>query len=252
MTAATATVKAGQARRTHRVIAAARLHLANPWPTLILPWLITLGIFGVNVSLWYVISSANDNIDADAFQYNGGLGWIYVYMLVAAVQAMSATFRYALGLSVTRKEYLAGTGLFFLGSSAIYTVGLTALAWIERLSGGWGINGAFFTSFVSADQPIWHLLWINLTAFGVAFATGAVFAAVWMRWGPTGLVATFLALAVAIVGLIWLITTAKFWDEIGSFLTGTSPLSLSSWSWLITLLSSGLAFVLLRRAVPRG
>lgn len=252
MTAATVAAQAHQERRPHTVLVASKLHLANPWPTLILPWLITLGIFGVNVSLWYVISSANDNIDADAFQYNGGIGWIYVYMLVAAVQAMSATFRYALGLSVTRKKYLAGTGLFFLASSAMYTVGLTVLAWIERLSGGWGVNGAFFTSFLATDQPIWHLLWINLTAFVVAFATGAVFAAVWMRWGPTGLVASFLALAIVIVGLVWLITSASLWDEIADFLANTSPLALVSWSWLVTLVNSALAFALLRRAVPRG
>ena len=57
-----------------------RLHATNPWTTLILPWLITLAIFGMNYAIWALVSkAAGGDLGQDAFSNNGGVTWILVY-----------------------------------------------------------------------------------------------------------------------------------------------------------------------------
>ena len=75
-------------------------------------------------------------------------------LMVVAVQAMSATFRFALGMSVTRRDYYLGTALYFTMLSVVYAAGLTALGGIERLTDGWGLDGYFFAPFGSKSQSL--------------------------------------------------------------------------------------------------
>jgi hypothetical protein len=234
-----------------RILNVVMLHTTNPWTTIILPWLITLAIFGLNYAIWALVSrAAGPDLEADAFANNGGVTWILVYMMVVAIQAMSASFRFALGMSVTRRDYYLGSALYFVILSAVYAAGFTALGWIERVTNGWGVGGYFFAPFGSDSQPLWLHAYAFLVLLLMFFFVGAASAGVWMRWKVSGLLTELLGIAVILVGLAWWVTEASAWGTVGEFFTGNSPFAILSWTLPVTV-GAGLAgFALLRRATP--
>ena len=100
-----------------------RLHFANPWTAVIVPWLIFGSIFALNWAIWFIVwvsMAPADRADmGEGLQWNGAVFYFFVYMLVVAVQAMNATFSYALGMGATRREFYLGSLLTFLGLSIL-------------------------------------------------------------------------------------------------------------------------------------
>lgn len=219
-----------------RILNVVRLHTTNPWPTLITPWLITLAIFGLSYSIWALVSrAAGPGLETDAFANNGGVSWILVYMMVVAIQAMSASFRFALGMSVTRRDYYLGSSLYFAMLSAIYAAGFTALGWVERVTDGWGLEGHFFAPFGSDSQPLWlHGYAFFVLLLLMFFFFGAASAGVWMRWKVNGLLTELFGIALVLVGLAGWITEAGAWGSVGDFFTGNSLLVILTWTLPVT------------------
>ena len=88
-------------------------------------------------------------VEPGAFQYNGGATWIMFYMVVVAVQSMNQTFRFAVGFSSTRRDYYLGTGRALRGSLRILRDwGSPCSRPSKALTGGWGVDGAFFAPCV--------------------------------------------------------------------------------------------------------
>ena len=243
---------AGAAARAWNVV---RMHVANPLPTLVVPWLITLVIFGLNAAIWAMVVSAAggvENIDPGAFQYNGGVSWIVIFMMVTAVQAMNLTFRFALGFSVTRRDFYLGSVLYFVLLAVLYSVGLTAIAAIERATDGWGVDAAFFAPWGLVDQPLGTVFFLYLTAMLLFFFLGAAVATVWVRWHAYGLYAFFAGLAVLVVGSLWIVTATGSWADVWSFLTSTSLVAIAAWTLPVSALCGVVGFLFLRRATPRA
>jgi len=251
MTALTSDAPHGTPGLGERLWDVVRLHTTNPWTTLILPPLITLGIFGLNYAIWALVSrAAGAELESDAFANNGGVLWILVYMMVTAIQAMSNTFRFALGMSVTRREYYLGTSLYFAILSVIYATGLTVFGWIEQLTAGWGLGGYFFAPFGTADQSLGLRAYAFFVLLLMFFFLGTVFASVWMRWKVNGLLTMLFTIAVALIGLAWWLTDVGLWGSVGDFFTGNSPLGLLTWTLPFTAATALAGFGLLRRATP--
>ena len=231
-----------------------RLHVANPTTTLITPWVITAAIFVVNLAIWLMVARGAggvEHIEEGAFTYNGGVTWILFFMLVVGVQAMSRSFRFALGFSVTRRDYYLGTSLFFVLLSLKYSLGMTALAWIERATGGWGLEAAFFAPWGLADQSlllVWFLFFMALLLF---FFIGAATASVWVRWRANGLYVFFISLALLLVGAAWGITVTESWPAVGRFFTTNSLAVVALWTLPITVLCGVVGYLLLRKAPAR-
>ncbi|MCV2395359.1 hypothetical protein OEB99_13665 [Actinotalea sp. M2MS4P-6] len=234
---------------------AVRLHVANPWPTLILPWFIFAAIFGLNLAIWQIISIAaggTQNLDADAFDYNGGVTWVLFFLVAMAVQAMSLTFRFALGLGMTRRDYYVGTVAYLAGLAAMYAVGIAVLAQVERATDGWGLGGRFFAPWFLADLPAWQLWYLN-AAVGLMLAMiGTVVATMWVRWKALGLYTFFGAFAVILVATGWSLTVSESWGSLGRYLTTHEPAAIVSWTLPVSLLCGLLGFAILRRATPRA
>ncbi|WP_084039487.1 hypothetical protein [Demequina sp. NBRC 110053] len=238
-----------------RVLNVMRLHVANPFPTLALPWLITAAIFAVNLAIWLMIANAAggvDNLESDAFQYNGGISWIVFFMTVVAVQAMNLTFRFALGFSVTRRVYYVGTALYFVALSLLYSLGITVLAAIERATDGWGLGAAFFAPWGLSSEPLLLVWFLYLMAMLLFFFLGAAVATVWVRWGAYGLYAFFIGLAFLVVGGAWLVTATDSWGDVGAFFATTPLAQIAAWTLPVTLLCGLLGYVFLRKATPQG
>jgi len=238
-----------------RIVNVARLHLTQKGTLLVLPWLILGFIFLVNLLIWWILASAlppADRFDAEeGMQFSGASMFIFVYMLVVAVQAINATFPFALGYGVTRRDFYLGSSLTFVLLSLYYALGMTLLAELERATGGWGLGGAMFdVVFFDAGTPLQRFA-LFLLAFLFFFFVGAATAAVYVRWRSRGMLVFFAALALITVGLAWLATDTGSWPLIGGWFTENGALGVAIWSLVPSTAAAIAGLVLIRGATPR-
>ena len=254
MTTITTTVRP-PASALGRILNVVRLHLTNPWTTIILPWFILIAILLANIAIWWLILSntptANIADVREGLGYSGASTYIFVYIMVVAVQAIAVTFPFALGYGVTRRDYYLGTALTFLGLSAMFSVGLTILSLIEEATDGWGLGGRMFTTFYYGDG--WpQRMFIYFAAFLFFFFVGMAAASIWVRWKSNGLVAFFLGLGVLVIGGAALLTVTESWGAFGSFFATAGFVGSFAWSLVISAIAAIGGFFVLRRATPKS
>jgi hypothetical protein len=240
--------------RAWRVV---RLLTANPWTTIGMPLVILGIIFGATWTVWWLIMSSVSGADAadasDGIRYNGAAAWIFFYMLVVAVQAVNLAFPLALGYGSTRRAFTAGAALTFLMLSAGYALVLTLAAWIEQLTGGWGLGGSFFRTFYFASDDGWIAQWwIYFCWFVFFFFTGMIFAAVFVRWKAFGLTASLILLGLLVLAAVAIITLTGNWPTFWEGVTTLGTLGIASVLLVPALLAAGISHLLLRRATPRA
>ena len=243
----------------HRLWNVIRLHAANPFTIFATPLLVLGAIFAVNWMIWWIIRTLTPT-DADSvadvsagFQYSGATLWIFVYMMVVAIMAMNLTFSFALGFGSTRRDFLLGTGLTFLGLAVGYALLYILLAGIETWTGGWGVGGGMFNSFYfDLDAPWWLRLFHVFALFVFFFAIGSAFGSIYVRFKARGLVLFFSVLSAAILGAAALLTVTASWPAVGAFFatigfTGAYALGLA-----IAGVAVVAGYLILRRATPRS
>lgn len=255
MTTATLPSSPTFANFPRRVTSVVRLNTANPWTTIIMPWMVIGIIFVVNWLIWWVIATASGTGSASAvaqgLQWSGASSWILFYMGVIAIQTINLTFPLALGYGVTRREFWVGTSVTFVLLSALYSVAMTALASIEELTNGWWIGGRMFTA-VYFGESWYERLFIIFTLMMLFFFSGAAIATLFVRWKGTGVVFFFAALGFVLVGLIALVTFTDSWPAIGDTLGRLGYLGVVSWTYAITVLAAVFGYLVLRRTTPRS
>ncbi|MCS0500658.1 ABC transporter permease [Protaetiibacter mangrovi] len=240
-----------------RVWRIVRLITANPTTTVVLPWAILGTIFLLNWLIWLLIFAnvgAEGMTDAqEGIQWSGAAFYIFVYMLVLAVQAINLSFPLALGYGSTRREFSLGAGLTFVLLAAMYAVGMTVGAALENATGGWGLGGTFFrTIYFGGDQPWYLQLWIYFCWFLFFFFTGTIFASVYVRWKALGLIATFAVVGLAAVGVIALLTLSESWNMVWETIAHLGVVGSVSVLLIPSAVSALLGYLLLRRATTRG
>jgi hypothetical protein len=240
----------------HRVLAVTRLHLTNTVPLLALPWMILGFIFLVNLAIWWIIVRATDGEAqsgmSEGTQFSGATMFIFIYMMVVAVQAVNVSFQFALGYSVTRRDYYLGTSVVFVLLSAYYAVGMAILAEIERASNGWGVGGGMFdVVYFGADNLVQRFALFFLV-FLFFFFIGAASSAVYVRWRSNGMIVFFAALTLVIVGLVALATLTDSWPAVGEWFVSNGALGVAAWSLLPTAVAAVTGFLLLRRATAKN
>lgn len=243
-------------RRVGNVV---RLHLANPFTIFITP-LIVLGlIFALNWMIWWIVRTAAPSDPASVadvsagFQLSGATLWIFVYMMVVAIMAMNLTFSFALGFSSTRRDFLLGSALTFVGLSALYAGLYILLAALETWTGGWGVGGAMFNSiYFGIDAPWWLRLFHVFALFLYFFAAGSMFGSMYVRFKARGLILYFSALTLALMGAIALVTVTDSWPAIGDFFVTVGFTGGYALSLVLSLVSGLVGYLVLRRATPRN
>lgn len=239
-----------------RILNVVRLHFTNPWTTIILPWIILGCIFVANLAIWALVLAAAGSESSqadvrDGLQYSGSTFYIFVYMLVVAVQAISITFPFALGYGVTRRDFYLGSALTFVILSAAYSVALTAISMIEDATDGWGLGGRMFTAVYFGQNPAERLL-IFFLAFVFFFFVGAAAASVWVRWKVTGIATFFISIGLIVVALIALVSLTQSWAIVGGFFSTAGLIGSLLWSVVITGLAAVTGYAILRKATPRA
>jgi hypothetical protein len=243
----------GAAARIGNVV---RLHLANPATVLLWPLGILAAIFVANLAIWAIIAlnvSGPDYEDAvRGMQWSGASTFIFVYMMVVAVQAMNQTFGFALGMSVTRRDYFLGSAAAFAALSVVYAVVLSVLGEIEAATGGWGLGGRMFTAVYFGDGSFGQRLFTTFAFMVFFFFVGSAVAAVYARWRARGLSTFFIALGFVLVGLVALLTFTDSWGLVGAWIAANGAAGVAAWSFAASAISAVGGFLLLRRATPRS
>lgn len=239
-----------------RVLAVVKLQFTNPWGVLILPWLILLAILFMNIAIWWIIftAAATDADRADIREgllYGGAGSYIFVYMLVVAVQAINGYFPFALGYGVTRRNYYLGVALTFVLLSALFTVGMSILGAIEEATGGWGMGGRMFTAAYFGENWLERgFSYFTLLLF--FFFIGSTVAAIYVRYKANGMVFFWIGLSLGLILIGALITLTQSWGAVGEWFASTGLIGSYAWSLVITAIAALSGYAVLRRATPKS
>ena len=257
MTTISSTIAATRPKAQNRVLAVTRLQFVNRWTMFYLPAIILGAILLLNMAIWYIVLASlptgADVAHAEkGFQYTGAVFYIFIYMLVVAVQAISRTFPFALGFGVTRRNYYLGTALSFVVLALGFSVLLTVLSIIELATGGWGVGGHMFTPTYLTNASFGLRFVMYLCLFLFFLFVGSAIASVYVRWRAFGITAFFAIIALLLVGAIAIITLNHYWSAVGNWLATTGSVGLTAWLLVPAAIAAIAGFFVLRRATPRS
>ena len=226
-----------------RVVKVMRMQLTNRWTFIGIPAVILAASFGLSWVIWSFVPY-------EGTKYSGGSQAIMWYFLALGVQALTMTFPFSQGLSISRKAFFLGTvGLFSIiavVTTAIYYV----LGLIEIATDGWGVNGRFFALEWIAEGAGLPVMAFYFTVMMVLFLLGFWAATIYKRWQTTGLLIAGIGTGLLLVGVLYYLTRQDLWGQVGHFLGSQSQLSVAGWLAVVGLALAGGSYLTLRRAVP--
>ncbi|WP_269937013.1 hypothetical protein [Arthrobacter sp. HY1533] len=229
----------------NRALGVARMQLINKWTFLGLPAVILVSSFGLTLAIWSMIPDTGTGP-----MYSGAGQAVMWYFFALGLQAMSLTFPFSQGLSVSRRNFFLGTvGLFAVvaaGVAVLYVV----LGYLETATDGWGLGGQMFALAWIAERPWLVQVFFYFVLMMFLFLLGFWFATVYKRWAATGAVVMSLSLSVLLIGAGALITLKDWWPAVGAWMVSLTPLSLGAVVLVLVLLLGSGAYLTLRRATP--
>ncbi len=230
----------------NRVLDVARVQLVA-WPSAVgWPFGILAIAFAANLALFAILG-----VEVTESSTTGGLFAIYVVFFVVSLQSVTQMFPFVSALSVTRREFFAGTALLALAQALAFAAVLVVFRLVEDATGGWGMGLEFFgVPYLVHDNLLLQLA-VYAVPFMVLAAVGMFLGVVFKRWGTNGMFA-LTALSIALLGAwVALMTWRDAWPSVGSWLTTTSPAAMiAGWPLVVCVAMGGLAYLGLRRAQP--
>ncbi|MFJ2543647.1 hypothetical protein [Microbacterium sp. NPDC087589] len=227
-------------RRTLNVI---RLQLINRQTFIWVPLIILGGVTVLGVLIYAMIPG-------DGPKYIGAGQAPLWYFFAIGISAMTLTFPFSQAMSITRREFFAGTLLTAILGSAFLGVIFLIGAGIEVATNGYGLNGyMFYLPWLWEAGPLGAFtVYFTLALF--LFVVGFTGATIYKSWGPTVLTIASVALGLILVGLAFLATRLELWDEVWRGILGAGALGLALWGLVATAALAGISFLAFRRAIP--
>jgi len=246
----------------HRVTSGVKLHFANPATVVLLPLFILGTILALNLLIWLLIVAAtpvevrSEQQFADGFsegvQWSGAASFIFVWHLIVAIQAMNATFPYALGFGATRRDYYLGTALTWVAVAAGWAALFGVLAWIEEATVGWGLGGRMFSAvYFGLDGPWMRIVYVFLL-FLLFLFLGTISGAMYVRFRSFGVTALWIGIAFLLVGVIAIIVLTQSFAQVAEFLLSIGFGGVYALTLIPTALAAVAGFFVLRRATTRN
>lgn len=237
-----------------RLWSTARLYVVNRWMYFGIPWFIMAiaATISVVIALLIRATTNGDQEALDGMRFSWAVLSPLWYLVAAGVMAISATFPFALALTLTRREFYLGTSLMFVLVSAANAVAWTVLTELERLTSGWGIGMKMFTSLWFGVEP-WY---VNLLAYFslqvLVLFVGASVATIYMRWRITGMVYFWAALAVVVLGVVALVVLTGSGPGIVEFVLAIGVAGAFGLCLLVALVAAVFGYLVLRRATVKN
>ncbi|PTR26536.1 hypothetical protein C8K36_105108 [Rhodococcus sp. OK519] len=194
-----------------RLAAVCRLHAVS-WPLLLVaPAAILAVTFAINLTVFALVGSEGET------HGTGAVLALYGFVVAFYTQAMTQTYPFALGLSVTRRQFFAATTVVAVVQSIAFAAALQALSVIEAATDGWGVRMRMFgvLRYVT-DSPVLQ----SITLFASMLLTTAIamlLGAVYQRWRTPGFLIAGIG-TIAVLGLAAVVVTwAQWWPAVGSW-----------------------------------
>lgn len=241
----------------NRIWNVVRLHLVDGWTYIGIPWIIVGFAFVISIIISNIIGFATGNglggaEATESQRYSWAVLAPQWYLIVVAVQSISVSFPFALGFSVTRREFYLGTSLLFVLISAFNAVAFTLLTQIEKLTDGWWM-GTYMFNALWFGIDAWY---VDLLAFFVmqmlVFFIGASVTTIYMRWRMPGMLVFWMSFALVLLGSLALITYTSSWPAVITWFGQQGIVGIFLWLLVPTVLAAIGGFLALRRATPKN
>ncbi|WIV19110.1 hypothetical protein QPK24_22805 [Paenibacillus polygoni] len=214
-----------------------RTHLVDYWLWLIVPLIVLMSSFVVNLIISISIGSFT----------TGGLLSIYGFMMSVGIAVIPMNFSFSLSFGIRRKDYFLGTISMFLLFSLLYSTALTIVREIEQLTSGWGTGLHFFDVPFLSSLSFLHLALLNFVVISHLFLFGFVMSSIARRFGKLVLISLILLIVIVLGAASVLVTYWELWDEIGKWVM-TYQTDIIWFLAPLTLLYAFLSYVWLRKS----
>jgi len=199
-----------------RILNVARIHNTSWATTFAWPLGILAVVFVITYGIFLVVP-----VNESEFTFTGGVFSVYGFGIAFYITAITQCFPYALGLSVTRREFLSATAL--VGVTQSFAIGTIVylLSVVEAATGGFGKKLRMFgLARYATDNEVlqWATLVTGLLLIG---GIGAFIGVVYRRYRTNGLFTLGLGALVFFGGGSVLVTWQNWWPNVGSFFTDT-------------------------------
>jgi hypothetical protein len=228
----------------NRILQVARLQVPA-WPHLLgWTWSMMAVAFGINLLMFRANYDPGDDVKTI-----GGVASLGGIAIAMATISVTQIFPYALGMSVTRREFYLAWSLLAVVQSVVYALVLCLLHAVEQATGYWGMGMRYFgLPFMDDANPMLLLLWYAVPMLVVTHL-GILLGTLHVRWGNTGVFASLILTITALGLAAALITWTRQWHAIGRWLLDQSPTALlAGWPVLLAVAFAAGAYTLIRRA----
>lgn len=231
-----------------RTLNVARMQLVNKQTFVWVPALVLVGALAVTLAVYAILRGSGFADDAPF--YGGGAQAPLWYFAVIGAQALTLTFPFSQAMSVSRREFFAGTLLIAFITSAALALAFVAGGLVEEATGGWGMNGYFFKlDWLWAAGPVFAGLFYLALAM-LFFVAGFAGATVYKRFGSVALTLVILGVMVMLVGALWLIGALDAWQTVFGGIAEAGPVGLTSATAALVVALAAVSFPVLRGATP--
>ncbi|MDD7960956.1 hypothetical protein [Microbacterium thalli] len=232
----------------NRTFNVARMQLVNKQTFVWVPALVLGGALVINLAVYAILRSSG--VPDDTPMYGGGAQAPLWYFAVIGAQALTFTFPFSQAMSVSRREFFAGTLLVALATSAAMAIVFVLGGLIEDATGGWGMNGYFFRlDWLWAAGPlVAGLFYLGLSM--LFFLVGFAGATVYKRFGTAVLTIVSLGIVALGVAAMWLIGSLDAWEVVFTRIADAGPTGLTAGVIALSALLAAVSFPVLRRATP--
>jgi hypothetical protein len=199
-----------------------RYHLVQRLNYVILPWAVLAFAFLVDLLILDLTPAGHS-----AHRYVGGLAALFILAFVLGLLSVARSLPFALALGLSRRSYYLGTVLLAVALGAVAGVVVAAGQAIERASGGWGIDMAFFRVPYLLNGR-WYLTWLtSFVVITLLFGYGMWYGLVYRRWSLIGLSAFIAGQIVVLLAGALAVTWTSAWHDVRDFFTTLSAAGLT-------------------------
>lgn len=182
------------------------VHFVDRKGTFLVPLYILAALVAIVVAIGVIarVAGANEAEMYEGMKWNGAVWALLGMGFGIGAMTMTQYLAFALGLGITRREWLAGSSVMFVLVAAGTAVVVTLLKLIEQATTGFGLSVRLFDTVHTGPASWWQtLLQVFLMVMAAMTITAAI-SGIWTRWGKTGLMwlaAAGIALGVVLFGI---------------------------------------------------